>query len=138
MKVVLDTNVFISGIISPKSNAGRIIQEWYNNALEIVTSLELLEEVKQVLKYPKILKITKWDDKKVEEFVEHLYFFTTVVDISDIDYHFKKDPDDNHIIKTYLASKCDYLITGDKALFSLSNELNIITLEQFVNEHCFL
>ena len=58
MKIVLDTNIFISGVISPKSNAGKVIQEWQKNSFEIITSLELLEEIKQVLKYPKILKIT--------------------------------------------------------------------------------
>jgi len=64
VKIVLDTNIFISGVISPKSNAGKVIQEWQKNSFEIITSLELLEEIKQVLKYPKILKITNWDIKK--------------------------------------------------------------------------
>lgn len=138
MKVVLDTNIFISGIISPNSNAGKLIKEWQNNSLEIITSFELLEEIKQVLKYPKIIKKVGWDDKKIEEFVEYLHFFTTVVDISDISYHFEQDPNDNHIIATYLAAKCDYLITGDKALFSLKNKLNVVTLECFVNEYYLL
>ena len=30
-----DTNIFISGVISPKSNAGKIIQEWQKNSFKI-------------------------------------------------------------------------------------------------------
>ncbi len=41
MKVVLDTNIFISGVISPKSNAGKIIQEWQKNSFEIITQKHL-------------------------------------------------------------------------------------------------
>lgn len=135
MKVVLDTNIFISGIISPNNNAGKIIKEWQNNSLEIITSLELLEEIKQVLKYPKIIKIIGWPDKKIEEYIEFLRFFTTVVEIANINYNFAQDPNDNHIIATYLAINCDHLITGDKALFSLKDELNVISLDDFLNKY---
>jgi putative PIN family toxin of toxin-antitoxin system len=81
MKVVLDTNIFISGVISSKSNAGKVIQEWQKNSFEIITSLKLLEEIKQVLKYPKIVKITNWDLKKIEEYIEYLHFFTNVYSV---------------------------------------------------------
>lgn len=138
MKIVLDTNIFISGIINSKSNAGRVMQEWRNNSFEIISSFELLEEIKKVLKYPKIAKITKWDNNKIEEFIEYLHFFTTIVDISKTNYSFEQDPNDNHIIETYIAGKCDYLITGDKALLSLKNEFNVISLEHFVTHHLFL
>jgi len=138
MKVVLDTNIFISGVISSKSNAGKIIQEWQKNSFEIITSLKLLEEIKQVLKYPKIVKITNWDLKKIEEYIEYLHFFTNVVDISKVNYHFEQDPCDNHIIETYIAGKCDYLITGDQAILSLKNEFNVISLENFLTKHLFL
>lgn len=137
MKLVLDTNIFISGIISPKSNAGKIIGAWEANNIEIITSDELIEEIKQVLKYPKIAKLVKWNDAKVEEFADYLHFFTTVVDISKIDYHFQQDPNDNHVIKTFIAGKCDYLMTGDKALLSLAGEINVITLSDFIEKHCF-
>lgn len=138
MKIVLDTNIFISGVISPKSNAGKVIQEWQKNSFEIITSLELLEEIKQVLKYPKILKITNWDLKKIEEYIEYLHFFTNVVDISKVNYHLEQDPCDNRIIETYIAGKCDYLITGDKAILSLKNEFNVISLENLLTKHLFL
>jgi len=136
MKIVLDTNIFISGIITPKGKAGKILNEYKNNALEIITSHELLQEVKKVLNYPKIIKIIKWDQKKIDEFIEYLYFFTSIVDITGIDYHFDQDPNDNHIIATYLAANCDYLVTGDKALLSLNGEFNVITLEEFITKHC--
>jgi len=136
MKIVLDTNIFISGIINPKSKAGQILHECKKNALEIVVSHELLEEVKKVLNYPKITKIIKWDQTKINEYIEYLSFFTSIVDISGVDYHFDQDPNDNHIIATYLAANCNYLVTGDKALLTLNDEFNVITLEEFIRKHC--
>ena len=138
IKVVLDTNIFVSGILSPKGAAGTIMREWQSNSMDLVTSVELLEEIERVLKYPKIIKITKWDDRKIEEYIEYLHFFTTVVDISGVNYHFVHDPNDNHIIETYLAAECNYLVTGDKALFSLKKKINVITLEDFVSNHFLL
>ena len=137
MKLVLDTNIFISGIISPNSNAGRLIKEWEGNSFEMIMSQSLLEEIEQVLNYPKIIKIINWDKQTIKEFIEYLHFFTTVVDISYVDYHFELDPNDNHIIKTYIAGKCDYLITGDKALLTLKDEFNVIALSKFI-EKCYL
>jgi uncharacterized protein len=135
MRIVLDTNIFISGIINPKSNAGKVIQEGQNNSFEVITSLELINEIKRVLKYPKITKIIKWDDAKIEEFIEYLHFFTTVIDISEVNYYFEQDPNDSHIIETYIAGKCDHLITGDKGLLSLKNQFNIIALEDFITNY---
>ena len=76
--------------------------------------------------------------KKIEEYIEYLHFFTNVVDISKVNYHFEQDPCDNHIIETYIAGKCDYLITGDQAILSLKNEFNVISLENFLTKHLFL
>lgn len=137
MRIVLDTNIFISGLIKPNSIAGKVIGEWKSNSIELITSIELLNEIKKVLEYPKINKIIKWDTEAIKDYIDYLYFLTTVVDIGGVEYHFDKDPNDNHVICTYIAGKCDWLVTGDKALLEINRRVNVISLEQFVKKFFF-
>ena len=56
LRVVLDSNVILSGLMSPKGTTGQIIQAWKDNRLTLLTCEAQLEEIKRVLAYPKIQK----------------------------------------------------------------------------------
>ena len=49
MRVVLDTNVLLSGLAYPASPPGRILAAWKAGALEVVLSDYILEELRRVL-----------------------------------------------------------------------------------------
>ena len=49
MKVVLDTNVLLSGLMFPKGTPGRIIAAWIDARFEVVFSLDQLAEIGRVL-----------------------------------------------------------------------------------------
>lgn len=51
MKVVLDTNVLISALISPHNPPDLILQSWLAGGFELLTSEEQLEEVRRVSRY---------------------------------------------------------------------------------------
>ena len=51
MKVVLDTNVLLSGLMYPKSTPGTIVGAWQENRFEVVLSVEQLTEIGRVLSY---------------------------------------------------------------------------------------
>ncbi|MEK6878178.1 MAG: putative toxin-antitoxin system toxin component, PIN family [Nanoarchaeota archaeon] len=53
MKVILDTNVFISGIFWT-GNSNKIIQMWKDKTFTLITSAEILSELIEVLKDFKI------------------------------------------------------------------------------------
>lgn len=53
MKVVLDTNVLISGLLVPGGLPGRIIDLWIDGAIEVALSSELLQEYLSVLARPR-------------------------------------------------------------------------------------
>ena len=54
MRVVLDTNVFLSALISKKGFPDLVYQAWRAGSFQVVTSHEQLEEIKRVSRYPKI------------------------------------------------------------------------------------
>ncbi len=134
MKLVLDTNIFISGILSPEGNAGKILEEWRKQSLDVISSEALLNEIKQTLQYPKILKIIKWDMETLNQFIDLLYFFTTVVEIEGVEAEVPKDKNDEKILATYIAGNADYIITGDQDLLALKDKYKIITPKDFVSQ----
>ena len=54
--VVLDTNVFVSGLLSPKGVPGAILLRFRQGAFEIVTSRAQIREIQAVLKRPSLAR----------------------------------------------------------------------------------
>ena len=71
MKVVLDTNIFISGIFW-KGASNKVILNWKEGKFTLVTSLEAVSEIIKVLKDFKIRlsdeMIKEWIDLIIEDF----------------------------------------------------------------------
>ena len=133
MKVVLDTNIWISGLLIPKSRAGRLIELWKSRELELITSDFIIHEIQKVLSYPKIQKHLKWSTQKIEQFAILIKFFSEQIILPD---HLEtpnvpKDLNDNAILATLLLSEAEMLITGDDDLLSLKKHYPIITLNDF-------
>ena len=72
MKVVLDTNVLVSGLMYPKSVPGRIVSAWREGRFDLIVSVQQLTEIGRVLAYPKIRRILRWDDETIGRFLRQL------------------------------------------------------------------
>jgi hypothetical protein len=60
MKIVLDSNVFLSGLAVPNSTPGRIISAWDNHCFDIVSCEFQLAEIARVMAYPKVKRLLRW------------------------------------------------------------------------------
>ena len=94
-KVVLDTNVFISGLILPKSIPSRILDLWRENKFILVTSPKILQELNKALHYPKILRFYKIKEKTIKDLIGSIAKTSIVVFDEKIVEVIKEDPDDN-------------------------------------------
>ncbi len=56
LRVVLDTNVFISAMLHPFGICGQILSCWEDRLFVVLYNLELLEEIKLVCAYPRLKK----------------------------------------------------------------------------------
>ena len=54
MRVVLDTNVLLSALISPHGAPDTIYNAWRAAQFELVTSTVQLDEIRRVSRYPKL------------------------------------------------------------------------------------
>lgn len=134
MKIVLDTNVFVSGLMVPQSLPGRILAAWESKSFSIVTSGAQLAEMANVLRYPKIRKRLKWSEPKLSAFLRSVKYQCDIVDITTIVSRVPKDAKDEFLLATLLVSGADYLVTGDSDLLSLSDRYPIISVREFVSE----
>lgn len=134
MKVVLDTNVLLSGLMFPDGAPGRVVAAWRQARFEIVISVPQLAEIGRALAYPKIQRMLGWDDQRIEQFIRQLYIRAEIVDLAGTLVEVPGDPDDMPILATLVAAKADVLITGDGHLLALRDRYAIQTPAEFVRK----
>ncbi len=132
MRAVIDTNVFVSGLMLPKSTPGRIINAWRSGHFSLVLSEPTLAEISTVLSYPKIRRRIDWNDDAISRYVMLLRFEAEISDIRKTTAHVPRDGKDNMVLATLLASKADCLVTGDADLLALAGTYPILTPADFV------
>ena len=132
MKVVLDTNVLLSGLMFPEGTPGRIVAAWIEARFEVAFSLDQLAEIGRVLEYPKIRRKLGWDDEPIELFMKQLYIRVEVVELDPMSVEVPRHPGDAPILATLSAVKADVLVTGDGDLLALSDKYPIQTPAEFV------
>ena len=120
MKVVIDTNVFISSFFGGKPK--KIIDLWKKGDVILCLSGEILEE------YIEVLHRLGFENKK--ELKELLSLFAENVNIvftrKTPKLHIvEDDPDDNKFIECAVALHASHIITGDKALKAIESYMGI-------------
>lgn len=131
MKVVLDTNVLISGLVSPDGMPGRILAAWSEARFDVVMPLDQLGEIGRVLAYPKIRKRLGWDERKIEQFIRQLYIRTEVIELPASPVEVPRDPSDAPILATLKAAGADVLVSGDRDLLELRGQYPIEAPAEF-------
>ena len=130
-KVVLDTNVLISGILFG-GNPRQIFELVIQGKIDAYISPAIFTEFREVLVRPKF-GITHEKCFLIAKEIEYLFclvFPQTRVDL------IKDDPDDNIILECALAADVEYIITGDSHLLTLKSfeKIKIISPAMFISE----
>ncbi len=132
LRVVLDTNVLVSGLAYPGSVPGRIVSTWRDGGLDVVLSRYILDELTRVL--PRLAR-THMTPAEIRDLVDSLMFIADVVEPEGVPDASLRDPADQPVLLTLLASKADYLITGDRDLLALAGPYSIVTPADFWSRH---
>lgn len=132
LRVVLDTNVLVSGLAYPGSIPGRIVAAWRQGGLDVALSHYILDELALVL--PRLPRIGM-TPVEIRDLVDSLMFLVDIVEPKGEQDADLRDPADQPVLLTLLAAKADYLITGDKDLLALANQYPIVTPADFWARH---
>jgi uncharacterized protein len=121
-RVVLDTNLIISAILSPEGKPVTILRMVLNAKLDLVLSPALLEEINLVLNYDKIRKLLvkrSVTTQKIKDTFQKIIKTAIVVSGKTNINRIDKDPSDNMLLSCALEGKADFIISGDHHLTDL-------------------
>ena len=122
MRAVLDTNVIVSGVIKEEGPSGKILRLLLQERKFIsLTYLEILAEIREVLRREKIRKYHGWTHEQVDMFVAFLYAQSVVTEGKLTVSIVSKDPEDNKFLACAQEGKADYLVTGDDDLLNIKS-----------------
>lgn len=140
LRVVLDTNVLLSGIAYPASVPGKILAAWRHGSIEVLLSDYILSELRRVL--PKLAHRHGLSASEIDDLADALSIQAEVIEPAASSTPDLRDPKDHDVLGTLLAalqtSAADYLITGDKDLLVLADRHPIITPADFWAKHAGL
>jgi len=116
LRVVLDTNVLVSAIISD-GKPRELLRRGASKEFCIVTSELILRELGNVLRRPKF----KTDEGEVHRIILALIQTAEVVDAVSRIRSVEKDPKDDMVVATAYDGRADFIVSGDSHLLALKN-----------------
>ena len=132
MKVVLDTNVLVSGIFftGPPHD---ILQAWTSGRFDLVVSPETLEEYRRVVHE----LARKFPATEVDSLLDFVTVNSLICAAPPLPEPVCDDPDDDKFLACALAAQARFIVTGDKALLRKDGfgGVTIVTPRQFVDSH---
>jgi len=121
VKIVLDTNVFISGIFFHGPPA-QILEAWQKSKFKIVLSKEIIEEYQRVAE----TLADKFPGVEISSIIEMVAIHSEIIDTEGIEVLECEDPDDNKFFECAIASKTKLIVSGDKHLLKISGYKDIV------------
>lgn len=130
MRVVIDTNVLVSGLLSPYGASAEIVR------MAVAGSLEILYDARIISEYEEVLSRSKFSFNKahISYLMGYIAQYGIPVSSAPLSRHLP-DVGDEPFLEVAIAGKGDCLITGNLAHYPIKarRKIRIITPRQFLN-----
>lgn len=150
LRAVLDTNVFVSGLMGVNSPPRQIVDAWLDGRLTLVTSLYLVDELAHVLSYPKITaevsaERIRLDESEVDAILAALLSQAEMAPGERELPGVTRDPKeprrfplhrkDDAVVACAVEGEADYIVSGDDDLLVLDvyKDVKTVTPRQFMS-----
>jgi uncharacterized protein len=121
IRVVLDANIYVSSLLKPGSNPARIIDLIREDALTLLISKPIMEELQRVLSYPKVQHIHGRSVKGIEQFLGRLQKIAVMTPAVLFIEAVLEDPTDDKYLVCAVEGRADYIVSGDRHLQELTS-----------------
>lgn len=130
MRIVIDTNIFMAGLLNLEGGAAKIIKLFREGVFEIVITHEIFEEYLRVIHY--------FDNKippsKSEELLELIFERGVKVRPAD-SIGLCKDPDDEKFMSAAISGNAQYVVTKNKKDFPINpTPVKIVNVREFLEK----
>lgn len=136
MRVVVDTGVLISGLLSRSAPPARVLDLWAIGAVTVLVSKDLAEEYREVLARPRFARLGTLS--------ERMELLSSLMDLANVELVeaprtlnvIQEDPDDNRVLECAVSGSADVVITGDHDLLRLDEfqGIRILSPRQFLEQ----
>jgi len=111
VRIILDTNVIVSGLLSPSGTPARLIEAWFDRRFVLISHSFQIEEIREVSRRDKIRALIR--PSEVGRLVNQIML---VADMPPALPHVRRSPDprDDFLLSLSIAGRADWLVTGDK------------------------
>jgi len=122
IRIVLDANVFVSAYLSPDSKPARVLKlAAEEGKFQLCASREILEEIMEVLKRPRLRKTYQSSAKEANAYIKAIaaaaIMTTGLIKVNVIE----ADPADDKYLACALEAQAGYIISGDHHLLDLKS-----------------
>lgn len=133
MRIILDTNVLVSGIFW-SGPPFKILELWRDKKVRLISSPEIIMEYHQVA----VELAEKFQTVTIEPLLSLIVASSEIYISPELPSQVCKDPDDDKFIACAIASRADFVISGDKKLLATSGYqgVKIIKPREFLKKMC--
>jgi putative PIN family toxin of toxin-antitoxin system len=118
MRLILDTNILLSALLSPLGAPGKLLTAWERKAFTLVACDALIEELRDVASRPFFrARLRASTSELLAAGIRDFSLFCRDLLFS----HAAPDPKDSYLLALAESSQADFLVTGDKQLVALVN-----------------
>lgn len=129
MNIVLDTNVFISGIFF-SGPPYQVLDAWRQGKIAIILSKEIFDEYQRVISELS----NKFKNVNASKFLDLLTLNAIWVEAPQLPCTVSTDPDDDKFLACAIAGKAKIIVSGDKHLLDVSGYrgIEVVTPRVFI------
>jgi uncharacterized protein len=137
LRVVIDTNVIVSGILSRTGALAELWNAWRERRFLLLSSPAIIAEVNAVLQYPHLRKKYHLRDEEINLTITLLeQDALRVAGDADVAGSVPADPKDEMFLACALSGGADVIVTGDHHLLDLGvfRDIPIVNARQFLDQ----
>lgn len=137
LRVAIDTNVIVSGILSSKGAPAEVLNAWRERRFLLLSSSAIVAEVRAVMQYPRIYKKYHLSDDNIEQTITLLeHDALLVAGDAVVTGSVPDDPKDEMFLACALDGQADVVVSGDHHLLAsgVFRDIPVITARQFLDQ----
>ncbi|GIW05497.1 MAG: twitching motility protein PilT [Dehalococcoidia bacterium] len=137
LSAVVDTNIFVSAVLSPRGTPARILAALQSSSFQLISSRDQQQELADVLAREALFGRYQVSRAERDDFIELFGLRARLVEPTKRLPVSVRDPKDSMLLAAALGGRADYLVSGDSDLLELAGDprlgrLSVLTAAAFV------